>query len=123
MEYKLHNDFTTGPSGGLMQSLFIYNALTPHDITGGMKIAGTGTIDAIGNVGAIGGIEQKIITSSLNGIDIFFVPHLSDSDSDNYIAALAVLETLDTDMKLVPVTNFSNAVNYLEQRYGGAFDE
>ena len=123
VEYKLHNDYTTGPSGGLMQSLYIYNILTPHDITGGLKIAGTGTIDAEGTVGPIGGIEQKIITSALNGIDIFFVPHLSDSERDNYVVALAVLETLDTDMKLVPVSNFDNAINYLEQRYGGAFDE
>lgn len=123
VDYKLHNDYTTGPSGGLMQSLFIYNALTPHDITGGLKIAGTGTIDALGTVGPIGGIEQKIITSALNGIDIFFVPHLSDSEYDNYLVALTVLETLDTDMRVIPVSSFDNAAAYLEQRYGGAFDE
>ena len=123
VEYKLHHDFSTGPSGGLMQSMYIYNVLTPNDITGGLKIAGTGTIDSAGNVGSIGGIEQKIITSSLNGIDLFFVPHLTDLETDNYIVALSVLEKLDTDMKLVPVRNFTNAISYLEQRYGGAFDE
>lgn len=123
IEYELHNTFTSGPSGGLMQSLYIYNVLTPNDITGGLKIAGTGTIDAFGDVGPIGGIEQKIITSALNGIDIFFAPHISDSEYDNYVVALAILETLDTDMKVIPVTNFSDATNYLEQRFGGALDE
>ena len=123
VDYEIHTDFTMGPSGGLMQSLYVFNLLTPHDITGGKKIAGTGTIDAYGNVGAIGGIEQKIITSAMNGIDIFFVPHLSDSENDNYIAALRILETLDTDMKVVPVDTFSDAKSYLERKYGGAFDE
>lgn len=123
VDYKIHTDLTMGPSGGLLQSLYVFNLLTPNDITGGKKIAGTGTIDVNGNVGAIGGIEQKIITSALNGIDIFFVPHLSDSDTDNYIVAKAVLETLDTDMKLVPVMTFTDAKNYLERKFGGAFDE
>ncbi len=123
VEYKIHKDLTMGSSGGLMQSLYVFNLLTPNDITGGKKIAGTGTIDETGNVGLIGGIKQKIITSALNGIDIFFVPYLSDDESDNYIQAKAVLETLDTNMKLVPVKTFQDAKNYLERRYGGAFDE
>lgn len=123
VEYEIHKDLTGGPSGGLMQSLYVFNLLTPHDITGGRKIAGTGTIDVDGNVGLIGGIEQKIITSALNGIDIFFVPHLSDSETDNYIVAKAVLESLDSDMTLIPVKTFDDAKNYLERKYGGAFDE
>lgn len=123
VDYEIHNDLTMGPSGGLMQSLYVFNLLTPNDITGGKKIAGTGTIDEQGNVGSIGGIEQKIITSAMNGIDIFFVPHLSDSDTDNYIMAKAILETLDTDMKLVPIKTFTDAKNYLEGKFGGAFDE
>lgn len=123
IEYKVHNDLTMGPSGGLMQSLYVFNLLTPNDMTGGLKIAGTGTIDENGSVGPIGGIEQKIITSALNGIDIFFVPHLSDSDTDNYIVAKQVLASLDTDMKLIPVRTFTDAKNYLESKFGGAFDE
>ncbi|AIO19036.1 Lon protease [Candidatus Izimaplasma bacterium HR1] len=123
VDYKIHNDFTMGPSGGLMQSLYVFNLLTPNDITGGKKIAGTGTINDLGQVGAIGGIEQKIITSAMNGIDIFFVPHLSDSEFDNYIMAKAILETLDTDMKLIPVDSFDDARSYLESKFGGAFDE
>ncbi len=123
IEYELHDNNTGGSSGGLMQSLYVFNQLTPNDITGGKDIAGTGTIDVFGNVGSIGGIEQKIVTSVMNGIDIFFVPHLSDEDYDNYIKAQAVLETLEDDMILVPVSSFDEAVTYLEGRYGGAFDE
>ena len=123
LPYTLHDSTTGGSSGGLMQALYVYNQLTPNDITGGRDIAGTGTIDVDGNVGRIGGIEQKIITSALNNIDIFFVPYLSDADSDNYIVAQQVLAGLNTDMVLVPVQTIDDAIEYLEARYGGAFDE
>jgi PDZ domain-containing protein len=121
--YELVETNTGGPSGGLMQSLYIFNQLTPNDLTGGLQIAGTGTIDEYGNVGKIGGIEQKIITSAMNEMDVFFVPYLSDSETDNYIEALRVLEGLETDMVLVPVQTIEDAINYLESRFGGAFDE
>lgn len=48
-----------GPSAGLMMSLEIYNQLTKEDETHGYAIAGTGTIDADGTVGPIGGIDQR----------------------------------------------------------------
>ncbi len=114
--YKIVEDSTGGSSGGLMQSLYIFNQLTEKDYSLGLKIAGTGTINVLGEVGPIGGIEQKIITAHHNGIDIFFVPHLSDSEHDNYIKALAVFETLNTNMKLVPVTTFADALAYLQAR-------
>ena len=60
-----------GPSGGLMISLAVYNAITEDDITGGLTIVGTGTIDLDGNVGAIGGIEYKIKGAAKKGADIF----------------------------------------------------
>ena len=111
--YEIIETNTGGSSGGLMQSLYIYNRLTQNDITSGLKVAGTGTINIDGDVGAIGGIEQKILTSHYNGMDIFFVPHLSDSENDNYIKALTIYNKLDTDMILVPVSSFEEALNYL----------
>lgn len=104
---------TGGPSGGLMQSLYAYTQFVQLDITQGLKIAGTGTIDVDGNVGLIGGIEQKIYTAIHNDIDVFFVPYLSDEASDNYIQARAVLASLDSDLILVPVQTFEQALLYL----------
>ena len=49
-----------GPSAGLMFTLGIIDRLTPGGITGGKTIAGTGTIDGFGEVGPIGGIQQKV---------------------------------------------------------------
>jgi PDZ domain-containing protein len=114
IDYKLIDTNTGGGSGGLMQALYVYDRLTETDLTGGKKIAGTGTIDVNGNVGPIGGIEQKIITSVMNGMDVFFVPHLSDDPNDNYVRASEILAKLETDMVLVPVQSFSDALHYLQ---------
>ena len=35
----------SGPSGGMMMTLMVYNALTKQDLTHGMNIVGTGTIN------------------------------------------------------------------------------
>src|SRR5690606_36590688 len=69
-----------GPSGGLMQTLGIYNALIPNqDITKGLNITGTGTINPNGTSGAVGGVKQKVTRIYLYDflrvitMDVFFV--------------------------------------------------
>ena len=49
-------DSEGGSSGGLMMAVSIYNSITEKDITKGLKIGGTGTIDIEGNVGEIDGV-------------------------------------------------------------------
>lgn len=49
-----------GPSAGLMFALAVVDLLDPADLTRGRVIAGTGTIDASGKVGAVGGVSQKV---------------------------------------------------------------
>jgi PDZ domain-containing protein len=115
IDYEFIETNVGGPSGGLLQSLYVFNRLTEKDYTYGLKIGGTGTIDVFGQVGYIGGVKQKIITAIRNDIDIFFVPHLSDDPYDDYIEALAVYETFDTDMKLVGVSSIDEAIAYLTQ--------
>src|SRR5690606_22798086 len=63
-----------GPSAGLMFALAILDELTPGAMTGGQSIAGTGTIDAEGNVGEIGGISFKLVAAHEAGADAFLVP-------------------------------------------------
>ncbi|MGE0003760.1 MAG: S16 family serine protease [Candidatus Izemoplasmatales bacterium] len=105
-----------GPSGGLLQTLAIYNMLSEEDITHGLKIAGTGTIAYGGNVGYIGGVKQKIATAYLNHVDVFFIPFLNeDYYYDNYVEALRACEELGIDPTgwLVPVATFQDAIDYL----------
>lgn len=93
-----------GPSAGLMFSLTLYDQLTPDDLTGGRKIAGTGTIDCDGGVGPIGGVEQKVAGAEREGAEIFFAPTV------NAAAARASAG----DIEVVSVSNFNDALEYLE---------
>jgi PDZ domain-containing protein len=63
-----------GPSAGLIMSLAVYDTLTPGSLTGGHRVAGTGTIDQAGEVGPIGGIQQKIAGARDSGTELFLVP-------------------------------------------------
>ncbi|MFC5752549.1 PDZ domain-containing protein [Actinomadura rugatobispora] len=63
-----------GPSAGLMFSLAIVDKLTPGPLTGGTFIAGTGTITPQGQVGPIGGIQQKMIAARRAGATVFLTP-------------------------------------------------
>lgn len=69
-----------GPSAGTMFALSIYDELTPGALTGGKDIAGTGTIDAEGKVGPIGGIRQKMIGAKKQGADYFLAPGKNCND-------------------------------------------
>ncbi len=63
-----------GPSAGMMFALGIIDKLSPGDLTGGQHIAGTGTIDASGQVGPIGGIRQKLYGARDAGASWFLAP-------------------------------------------------
>jgi PDZ domain-containing protein len=58
----------------MMFSLAIYDKLTPGALTGGINIAGTGTIDSAGKVGPIGGIAQKLVGAKRGGAAWFLAP-------------------------------------------------
>ena len=58
----------------MMFALGIIDTLTPGDLTGGKHFAGTGTIDAAGNVGPIGGIVQKMYGARSAGATVFLAP-------------------------------------------------
>ena len=95
-------DFTLegvgGPSAGLVFSLAIMDELQPESLTGGDVIAGTGTIDPAGKVGAIGGIGQKMVAAQNAGAVLFLAPRANcdvvrTSAPDGL--PVAAVETLD----------------------------
>jgi Lon-like protease len=101
-------DFETGkiggPSAGLMMTLALYDKLTPDDLTGGRRIAGTGTIACDGGVGPIGGVEQKVAGAEREGAAIFLSPQA------NVDAARRAAD----DIEVVAISNFDDAREYLE---------
>lgn len=98
-----------GPSAGLMFSLAIYDLLTPEDLTLGKKIAGTGEISCDGGVRPIGGIEQKVAGAAEQGAEIFLAP------AANFRAAVGAA---NGEIEVVKVSNFSDAIEYLEALAG-----
>lgn len=73
-DVAIHLQDVGGPSAGMMFALGIYDTLTPGALTGGAHIAGTGTIDAEGDVGPIGGIRQKLFGAKDAGAEWFLAP-------------------------------------------------
>ena len=74
IDVKINAGNVGGPSAGTMFSLAVYDTLTPGPLTGGQKIAGTGTIDSTGRVGPIGGIQQKLVGAHDGGAKWFLAP-------------------------------------------------
>ncbi len=121
---EVRSSLVGGPSGGLMQTLHIYNALSEFDLTQGLKISGTGTINIDGTAGSVGSIREKVYTAHRSGVDVFFVPTNPNVSNDNYAQALRAHEEISgSDMQIVPVEHFTDAINFLLQWHGGMNNE
>lgn len=108
VEIKIKSN-ESGPSGGLMMSLSIYNSLVSEDISKGKKIIGTGTIDVNGNVGEIGGVKYKLIGAVKNKADVFLCP------KENYEEAVKVAEDNNYGIKIVAVSTLKEAIEELKK--------
>ena len=106
VDLKFKNN-ESGPSGGFITALSIYNGLTENDITKGLKIAGTGTISIDGSVGSIGGIKYKVIAASKAKVDVLFVPN------SNYEEAMKVIDENKIKINIVSINNIKDAIDYL----------
>lgn len=98
----------SGSSGGFMLSLAIYDRLVDDDLTKGRKIVGTGTIDANGNIGEIGGVKYKVLGASKEKADILFCP------KENYEEAINTKNKYNLKLKIVKVETLEEAINYLK---------
>ncbi|MFE9019182.1 PDZ domain-containing protein [Streptomyces sp. NPDC007808] len=103
-----------GPSAGLLFSLGIIDKLqgdgSGGDLTGGRTIAGTGTIDAAGKVGAVGGVALKTQAARRDGATVFLVPKAECSEAK---------AELPKGLRLIPVTTLEGAVGALKALESG----
>lgn len=99
----------SGPSGGFITSLAIYNSITSEDITKGKKIMGTGTIDKDGKVGIIGGVKYKLLGAYDEGAEVFICP------KENYEEALKVKNEEKMDIILLSAETFEEGLEKLRQ--------
>lgn len=94
-----------GPSAGLVLALARLDDLTPGDLTGGRRVAGTGAIGIGGDVTGVGDIPEKVRAAVEARMDVFLVPVEQRS------AAVAAAE--GTGLRIVPVRTVSEAVERL----------
>jgi PDZ domain-containing protein len=108
----------SGPSAGLAMTLAIIDGLTPGDLTGGKRVAVTGTISPNGDVGEIGGLPQKAVAAKAAHAQIFIVPvcvHDPGCDADLKTAKARVGKDVDVE----PVATLAQALAIL-RKAGGA---
>jgi PDZ domain-containing protein len=103
LKFDLPN--TGGPSGGLIFALGIVEKLNTAQLVNGRLIAGTGTINKKGEVGPIGGIEDKLIGAKRAGATLFIAP------IDNCID----ITNIPSGLQIVAVSTLAEAVTLLKK--------
>ena len=86
-----------GPSAGLAFTLVVLDVLTPGELTGGMRVAVTGSIHLDGSVGDVGGVAQKAATARAAGAEMIIVPEASVDEARAGAGDVAVVGVADLD--------------------------
>lgn len=110
IDVEIQLDRIGGPSAGLTFALALTDMLTPEELTGGLNISTTGTIDDRGHVGAIGGIEQKLWGAAGSDTDLFLFPLENCAD---------LPETIPGGIAVAPVETLQEAIEAVETAAGG----
>jgi PDZ domain-containing protein len=98
-----------GPSAGLAMTLGVIDALSSGSLTGGHTVAATGTIDAQGDVGDVGGVAQKTVAVQRAGATMFFVP------PEEYKSAMS---TVRPGLTIYPVSTLDQVLKILAAHGG-----
>lgn len=103
-----------GPSAGLLFTLGIIDKLDGDgrggDLTGGRTIAGTGTIEANGEVGPVGGVALKTQSARRDGASVFLVPEDECTDAQ---------AELPDGLRLIPVRTLDGTLDALRDLQDG----
>jgi PDZ domain-containing protein len=105
---EINSGDVSGDSAGLMFGLGLLDALTPGDLAGGHRVAGTGTIGLNGQVGPIGAVAEKVMAAEQQGADVFLVP------SEDFAEASRAARDID----VIAVGTFDEAVAALVELGG-----
>jgi PDZ domain-containing protein len=108
IDVNIDTAHVSGPSAGLAFTLAIIDDLTPGDLTGGRRVAITGTIAPDGSVGPVGGVVQKAVAARSAGATLMLVP------PDEFKDAKAHAD----GMKVVSVRTLDDALNALRKAGG-----
>ena len=101
---------TGGPSGGLVFALGIVEKLSPEDFLAGRTVAGTGTIDSAGGIGAIGGIDEKIVAAKRAGATVFLAPTENCGDVTHVPSGIKVYSVATLKEAILVLKDARNAI-------------
>ena len=90
VDVRVNTGNVGGNSAGLALTLSILDLVTPGELTGGLQVATTGTIDPAGVVGPIGGIVQKVVAARDGGMDLFLVPAQEAGEARRHAGSMTV---------------------------------
>jgi Lon-like protease len=107
-DLEVNTDKIGGPSAGLAMTLAVLDRLSPGELTGGGKVGATGTIEADGSVGEVGGVKQKTASVRASGAKLFIVP----------ISEVALAKPHAGKMQVVGVRNLEEALAALRKAGG-----
>lgn len=96
-------------SAGLVFALAVYDKITPGPLLAGAHLAGTGTITPTGEVGAIGGVAQKIAGAERAGAAAFLLPAANCKDLDGVRTSLEVIKVATLEQAIGAVQQFGTA--------------
>lgn len=114
IDVEIQLDNVGGPSAGMMFALGIMDMLEPDSLTGGQRFAGTGTINAAGQVGPIGGIRQKLYGARSAGAEWFLAPEANCNE---------VVGHVPDGLRVFSVGTLEDALDVLQTvREGGDLD-
>jgi Lon-like protease len=105
LEVRIASERIGGPSAGLAFTLEVLDVLTDGELTGGQRVAATGTIELDGSVGPVGGVAQKTSAVEREGIELFLVP------SEGFEAAMSVA---GDGLRVEAVEDLDDALRILE---------
>lgn len=99
----IKTDDIGGSSAGLMFSLGIYQGITETDLTGGHRVAGTGTLTIEGKVGGVSGVRMKVFGAEAAGAELFLVPteNLAEAQAASTKLRVEAVATFDDALRVV----------------------
>jgi len=109
VKVDLSSEGIVGPSAGLAFTLGLMQELDPANLTGGLKVAATGTMSIDGTVGDVGGVAQKTVAVRGAGASVFLVP------PQEYAVAKA---HAGPHLKVYAVSTIDQAIHVLESLGG-----
>jgi PDZ domain-containing protein len=100
-DVKIESGEVGGPSAGLAYTLAVLDSLTAGELTGGKKVAATGTIELDGSVGNVGGVPQKTAAVRAAGAKYLLVPAGEFGEARSHAGK---------DLEVIKVASLSEAI-------------